>query len=214
MSNNSLLPWKRLITEGAVIVGSILLAFAIDAWWDGHKDADDLREILSLIKLETDANLTVLADSTARHVDIHAAIETAKDARSIATVYRRAVIQVEVFEPTSNALNTLVSTGMLGLIDDLDLRVSLMAIEGLSRDLAERELAAVSFRNEARRRVASLGVRINEEIPLSSTTFTDIEVLNLLTMRAVEEKHAIDSGRKLMTHLQSISAKLDALSNP
>ena len=26
--------WRRLLTEGAVIVASILLAFAIDAWWE------------------------------------------------------------------------------------------------------------------------------------------------------------------------------------
>jgi hypothetical protein len=59
-----------------------------------------------------------------------------------------------------------------------------------------------------------LGERIYEEIPISSAVFSDIEILNLLTMRATEERQAIESGRKLAAHLQSISAKLDALSNP
>jgi hypothetical protein len=27
------LPWRRIIAEGLAIVASILLAFAIDAWW-------------------------------------------------------------------------------------------------------------------------------------------------------------------------------------
>jgi hypothetical protein len=31
-------PWLRIIVEGVVIVGSILLAFGIDAWWDGEQD--------------------------------------------------------------------------------------------------------------------------------------------------------------------------------
>ena len=29
------IPWLRVRVEGVVIVGSILLAFGIDAWWDG-----------------------------------------------------------------------------------------------------------------------------------------------------------------------------------
>ncbi|MGB5165798.1 MAG: hypothetical protein WBN61_11105 [Woeseiaceae bacterium] len=32
------MPWGRLAVEAAAIVGSILLAFAIDAWWHGRKD--------------------------------------------------------------------------------------------------------------------------------------------------------------------------------
>ncbi len=28
------IPWRRVFVEGVVIVGSILLAFGIQAWWD------------------------------------------------------------------------------------------------------------------------------------------------------------------------------------
>ncbi len=31
-------PWLRVFVEGVVIVGSILLAFGIDAWWDGVQE--------------------------------------------------------------------------------------------------------------------------------------------------------------------------------
>lgn len=31
-------PWLRVFVEGVVIVGSILLAFAIDAWWEERQD--------------------------------------------------------------------------------------------------------------------------------------------------------------------------------
>ena len=30
--------WSRLVAEGAVIVVSILLAFAVDAWWDSRQE--------------------------------------------------------------------------------------------------------------------------------------------------------------------------------
>jgi len=32
------IPWSRLVAEGAIIVVSILLAFAIDAWWEARGD--------------------------------------------------------------------------------------------------------------------------------------------------------------------------------
>ena len=37
----SQVPWLRVFVEGVVIVGSILLAFGIDAWWErlGQREA-------------------------------------------------------------------------------------------------------------------------------------------------------------------------------
>ena len=34
MTRNRSIPWLRICAESVAIVGSILLAFAIDAWWD------------------------------------------------------------------------------------------------------------------------------------------------------------------------------------
>ena len=212
LSKNSLMPWKRLFVEGVVIVGSILLAFMIDAWWVDHKKNDDIREVLSLVEIETHANLANLAESIAHHEQILMAIRVAHDKDSIETVTGKAVIEVEVFESTSDALQTLISTGLLGSIDNVDLRVSLIALNGLVKELAEKELAAVKFRDAARRRIASLGVRIYEDIPISSPIYADIELLNLLAMRASEEKGAVESGRKLETHLQTIAAMFDVQS--
>lgn len=39
----------KLFREGVVIVASILLAFAIDAWWDERKERVEEREILAEI---------------------------------------------------------------------------------------------------------------------------------------------------------------------
>lgn len=38
--------WKRLIIESAAIIASILLAFAIDAWWDDRTNRADERVVL------------------------------------------------------------------------------------------------------------------------------------------------------------------------
>ena len=214
MTSTSQVPWRRLITEGAVIVGSILLAFAIDTWWDEYKKNDDVREVLSLVRLETATNLTNIAGSITRHEEIVAAIQVGHENNSIEGFHRDAVIGVEVFEPTTDALQTLISTGMLSSIDDVDLRVAIIAFDGLAKELLEKELAAANLRDAARRRIASLGTRIYRDIPTASPLFTDIEVLNLLTMRAGEEISAINSGRKLESHLQDIARMLDGLSSP
>ena len=46
------IPWKRISVEAAAIVTSILLAFAIDAWWDHRVEQEDLLEYLSAFEQE------------------------------------------------------------------------------------------------------------------------------------------------------------------
>ncbi len=46
MSESQAIPWKQLAAEAVAIVASILLAFWIDAWWDGSKDRQEEHEIL------------------------------------------------------------------------------------------------------------------------------------------------------------------------
>ena len=40
------IPWLRVFVEGVVIVGSILLAFGLQAWWDGVQERIEEREII------------------------------------------------------------------------------------------------------------------------------------------------------------------------
>jgi hypothetical protein len=42
--------WKTLILEGILIVFSILLAFSIDAWWDGQKVEQQRIELLQALR--------------------------------------------------------------------------------------------------------------------------------------------------------------------
>jgi hypothetical protein len=41
------IPWPRILAEGGAIVVSILLAFGIQAWWEG---AQELNERLTLVE--------------------------------------------------------------------------------------------------------------------------------------------------------------------
>jgi hypothetical protein len=54
------LPWLRISAEGVAIVVSILLAFAIQAWWEGRKERDEQDTILAAISVEIAANLAAI----------------------------------------------------------------------------------------------------------------------------------------------------------
>jgi len=52
MSEAKKVPWKRLTVEAAAIVISILLAFAIDAWWEDRGDQKSEQWLLQRLKAD------------------------------------------------------------------------------------------------------------------------------------------------------------------
>jgi hypothetical protein len=77
-------------------------------------------------------------------------------------------------------------------------------------DLAEKESRAVSRRELARNRLAKLGVRLmnSTDPPNDDPHWYDTELLNLLTMRGVEEGNVITAGEVLLAHFDRIRLKL------
>ncbi len=59
------IPWLRVFVEGVVIVGSILLAFGIQAWWDGQQERADETQILVSLRDELRENQERLEGSAA-----------------------------------------------------------------------------------------------------------------------------------------------------
>lgn len=52
MSQIKVTTWKRVVVEVLTIVGSILLAFTIDAWWDEFRDREDAKIVLTSLHEE------------------------------------------------------------------------------------------------------------------------------------------------------------------
>ena len=209
MTANEKIPWKRLSVEAAAIVASILLAFAIDAWWNELQSDRAVGEVLKAVRSEMQFNIEALGISIVRHEEIVAAISTAQNNGTVAGLPRKAVINVEVFEPSTGALDTLVATGLISDIDNTDLRISLGAFARLAQDLNERESRAVEFRDAARRRIAEIGDPIWNQAD-SGRISSDVHMLNLLTMRQAEENEAIESARRLKNHISNILNQLDS----
>ena len=125
-------PWLRIGAESVAIVGSILLAFSIDAWAERRREraleadyleriADELadaRAVLEEIRLEASTNLLYAPDLNAFF-----------DGRMAPDDYQRLVVAIYKFglDPLElgfdvSTFEDLVSTGRLGLISDPDLR--------------------------------------------------------------------------------------------
>jgi len=208
MNERNRTPWLRISAEGATIIASILFAFAIDAWWNGVQADRDTQEMLEAVLFEMEANLDSLQDSIAHHAEIVAAINIVQEQKSISGLLEAAVIDVEVFEPSEGALDTLIATGMLSEINDRALQISLGAFAAYTNDLRDREFRAVDFRDAARRRIAAIGVPIWDR-PDTDRINMDVHMLNLLTMRQAEEQAAIESAQRLERHLRVLLSQLD-----
>ena len=62
MSDRASIAWDRMAVEGIVIVVSILLAFAIDAWWDEQQERNAEIQHLARVSSEIEANIDRIRD--------------------------------------------------------------------------------------------------------------------------------------------------------
>ena len=63
MNESQDIPWRRIFAEGAAIVAGILLAFAIDAWWDDQVEIKEEQRLLAALANEFESNMNVLREA-------------------------------------------------------------------------------------------------------------------------------------------------------
>ena len=132
MTEPQAIPWKRLVVEATAIVGSILLAFAIDAWWDERLERIDERDQLARLHIEFTENLERISVRTDSYIrlgeasrEIFELIEVAQSrGASDIDVPARTLIRM-LFAPTFEAdmpvLDGLIKSGRLEIIEDQQL---------------------------------------------------------------------------------------------
>jgi hypothetical protein len=64
MNTPTKIPWPRIAVEGVAIVASILLAFAIDAWWEDRQREATEQVVLQTLLNDLQAKQILLADMT------------------------------------------------------------------------------------------------------------------------------------------------------
>ena len=121
--------WKRISVEALAIVASILLAFAIDAWWDNLQSAEDERESLELIQRDlrqSQTQLDVYLDfaSVASQAGLAAYRDLSGDGPYDSEEIRENLLRVDrvTVRVPKAAYTDLLSTGNLRVIRSRELR--------------------------------------------------------------------------------------------
>ena len=149
MPNSHDIPWKRISVEAAAIVASILLAFAIDAWWDERQERIEETEILLGLKSEFSRYRDELTDGIAYNensrvltAELMAAIrrgswtsETLAIDQALATVS-----DAKTHDFGGGVLDALISAGRLELISDYELRIMLATWSQVFSEIRDDEL--------------------------------------------------------------------------
>jgi hypothetical protein len=70
MQSKQDIPWARITIEATAIIVSILVAFAIDAWWEDRRERQEERDYLSSLRQELIIGLDLLANRESVHKEI------------------------------------------------------------------------------------------------------------------------------------------------
>ena len=130
------LSWSRVLVEGGVIVVSILLAFWIDAWWDRQQEVEretvllesllrDLRQIQAS-RVGRDEFADEIMESARKLLDIARSPDDATPDRDIDFLLNDLTYVAGGFSQGSHILNMLFSGGELAVIQNNELRQSLV----------------------------------------------------------------------------------------
>jgi hypothetical protein len=143
---------RRLLAEGVTVVVSILIAFALDAWWEQRQLKEEMREDLAIVETELAENVRLIDFN----LDLMNRVITASSSITEALFSDPDVKAVELpgewlywgifVNPTLDlslgAIDAWIATGRLAGIDDPGLRKRLASVRGKVADVTEEQEVA------------------------------------------------------------------------
>jgi hypothetical protein len=169
MTESEKIPLKHLAVEATAIVISILLAFAIDAWWEDRNEADLERRHLVALQAEFEQNGELLRQATewyqesylnaARILELIEQDPVDIDEGELERLFS-GLLAGKTFHLDSGAFDGLLDAGELSLIRDEALRNRLAAWPSYVAEWSEEEGAVFSFIEEALRPHLSGRIRL------------------------------------------------------
>jgi hypothetical protein len=140
MTGPQTIPWKRTIVEAAAIVASILLAFAIDSWWEERSLRIEEQQVLQGLREEFLSVRNVLSEHLSEHLYNLRILEDFLIAAEGGNKKRRgpivdATVGVLTSPMTSDlgsgTLSALISSGRIEILTSKTLRANLTSWEGV-----------------------------------------------------------------------------------
>ena len=121
--------------EGVVIVGSILLAFAIQAWWDDQNEQDAVETALSNVVIEIEDEWVELEDAIETNLSRVSLFEeflslTPAELRALSEdsldIISASFLPPRTIDGGGSALSSLLAGGSLSLIPDPEVRAAVV----------------------------------------------------------------------------------------
>jgi hypothetical protein len=135
---NNRVPWVRVVAEAVAIVVSILLAFGIQAWWDGLQDRARERLTLRSLVAATEANLqrvdSAIAYDSISNERMARALNLVRSGQvpipdSVALMVWRGAWYSD-FHPLTAAYSTSAASGELLLVQNDQIRARIVEVGG------------------------------------------------------------------------------------
>lgn len=168
------LPWVRFLTEGMVIVLSILLAFAVDAWWDGQQEmqarsilyqtlASDMEAVQAELDRVREVHL-IGRDGARAFLRLRGGRPmTAADGPRLDTLLGSMTVGA-TFDAPLGAARAIVAGGDRSYLDDPELVRAVTLLLGESENLAREQGELLDRLDRAGQVLADRGVDMSDAI--------------------------------------------------
>lgn len=210
---------RRVLVEGFVIVGSILLAFGIDAWWQESREREEVERSLSALHDELIEDREQIASVVQRNEEIighliellaitQAEVEALTDSMAVEVLL--ATGQQAVYTPSRAALDAMLSSNVLEDVPDIGLRRDISAWPGLT-SRTERQADAVGL---ATRQLSDRGTELeyyDDFVVCRSQGSCDIQ--GMLSVAAEDEYYRGKVANKIFV-LEVYAGMVGALRGP
>lgn len=201
------IPWPRVLIEGVVIVGSILLAFGIDAWWDAREDRGDERAHLLALDSDLTESIVLIEVSDERFVNVRSSLRRLLDSDvidqpsdSIAAWAEFGLWGLAEYEPRISSLADLEASGQFGLLAP-DVRRQVSAVKRALESLG------VFQRNIRSIQENLLDPFLMDELPIGPALTSTLEPSVPVSTPDASEWSPLTSGRwrnRLLTKLRAL----------
>jgi hypothetical protein len=171
----------KLVAEGVMVVVSILIAFSLEAWWDGRGEEQAYAEAMASVRFELESNRARLLQEAASVDRITGAGQSLLDAmRERADLPRIEVADTLAFLITSwtpsmevslGASDALIASGKLAQVRNPELRLGLAGIRDRFSDIVEDQLVARMIHVEQQAPVLRTLMDMQPFAPLSAGFF-------------------------------------------
>ena len=221
------IPWTRFGFESILIVSSILVALTVDSWWEYRNKREDEQQVLASLLIEFERNKIELdralksftnSNRAAKRLLEFTGKSLSDEDEDVIGQNVNGLYSYFTFDPSSGALDSLISAGQLDLILNIELRARLAAWSGLVRDYKEEETEVdyLAYRELERllRPIVPLP-NVEDASPglfqsQWKETYSDLRFLNLVGNLSYWTYQTIDEASFIGSEIDQIIALIEA----